>query len=118
MKSEGKSMEVNLEAIKALYIVVNAGFGAEAVELIRECGSGGATIINARGTGGHFQSFLGSNFEPEKEIIISLVAQSVAEKIMQAIADKKGAKTPANGVCFILPVDKMTPINKQEPQKP
>lgn len=118
MENEGKSMQENNETMKAVYIVVNAGFGAEAVELIRECGSGGATIINARGTGHHFQSFLGGNFEPEKEIIISLVTSSVAEKIMQTIADKKGAKTPANGVCFSLPVDKMTLINKQEPIKP
>lgn len=109
--------EIN-EKIKALYIIINAGFGAKAVELIKECGSGGATIINARGAGQHLHYFLGNQIEPEKEIIITLVPESVADKIMNAIQEKTGAKTPANGVAFCLPVDKMTNINKQEPVRP
>jgi nitrogen regulatory protein PII len=105
----------NSDNIKALFIIVNAGFGDEAVEIARDCGAGGATIINARGTGHRQKSFLGINVEPEKEIIISLVQESAAAKIMDAIKERTGLQSPANGISFYLPVDKMTLINKFTP---
>ena len=36
--------------LKALYIIVNAGFASEVVDIARSLGSTGATIINARGS--------------------------------------------------------------------
>ncbi|MDR3263855.1 MAG: P-II family nitrogen regulator [Clostridiales bacterium] len=100
------------ENIKALFIVVNAGFSTEAVEIARQCGAKGATIINARGTAGVNYKLSGINYEPEKEMILSLVSESVAEKIMNAVRDKTGISTPAHGICFSMPVEKMTLLNK------
>jgi nitrogen regulatory protein PII len=100
------------ENTKALYIVVNAGFSDEAVEIARSCGAGGATIINARGTAEQLKSSLGIAYEPEKEIIISLVPESMADKIMVAIKERIGINTPSHGLCYTMPVDKMTLLNK------
>ena len=36
--------------LKALYIIVNAGFASQIVDIARENGSTGATIFNARGS--------------------------------------------------------------------
>jgi nitrogen regulatory protein PII len=102
------------ENIKALYIVVNAGFSDEAVEIARGCGARGATIINTRGTRYQFKSLLGTEFEPEEEIIISLVPESIADKIMAAIKDRIGINTPSHGLCYTLPVDKLTLLNKAD----
>lgn len=104
----------NAETIKALFIIVNAGFSNDAIDIARECGAPGATVLSARGTGQQYHNtFLGVNIESEKEMIISLVSETVAEKIMDAIQQRTGVQTPALGICFCMPVDKMTLINKQ-----
>ncbi|MDR1906153.1 MAG: P-II family nitrogen regulator, partial [Clostridiales bacterium] len=93
------------EKVKALFIVVNAGFSEEAVEIARECGARGATILNARGSAGVKYKLSGINYEPEKEMILSLVADDVAAKIMNAVHAKSGIGTPAHGICFSMPVE-------------
>ncbi|MDR0854949.1 MAG: P-II family nitrogen regulator [Christensenellaceae bacterium] len=102
----------NTENIKALYIIVNAGFSDEAVEITRNCGARGATLINARGTGQQLKTILGIAYEPEKEIIISLVPEHIADRIITAIKENIGVNTPSQGICYTMPVDKMTLISK------
>ena len=104
------------EKMKALIIIVNAGFSDEALDIARECGSGGATIINARGTGRKFvESMFGIHYEPEKEFIVTLVTETVAEKILAEIPKSIGENSPVNGICFCMPVDAMTLIKKANP---
>ena len=106
------------EKMKALIIIVNAGFSENALEIARSCGSGGATIINARGTGQQFaKSFIGIHYEPEKELVITLVTEAVAEKIMREVPEKIGSKSAVNGICFCMPVDAMTMIHKNGKKK-
>lgn len=100
------------EKMKALYVIVNAGFGEEAVEIVRAHGAAGGTIFNARGTGAIGKYGDSLLFEPEKEIILSLVPEKIADNIMHAIKTQVGVETKGNGVCFLLPVDKMSMINK------
>jgi len=99
---------MNHQSNKALYIIVNAGFSDEAVSIARMCGARGATIINARGTGSGFRA----NYEPEKEIIVSIVDEETAYSIMKSIKLKAGTNTPANGICYCLPIDRVSFINK------
>lgn len=40
-----------MENKKALFIIVNSGFSDHAIEIARNCGAGGATVIIARGSG-------------------------------------------------------------------
>lgn len=101
----------NTGASKVLYMIVNAGFADEIIEIARSAGAAGATIINARGEGVTHKSFMGITVDTEKEIILTVAKDEVAERIMSAIKEKAGFSTPANSICFMLPVDKMTEIN-------
>ncbi|MDR1697388.1 MAG: hypothetical protein LBR37_00495 [Erysipelotrichaceae bacterium] len=98
--------------MKALFIIVNAGFSDEVVKRGRELGAGGATIINARSTGKDFIKAFGISFEEEKEIIISLVEDEVAERIGASFEDEKYKNEHGNGIAFSLPVDSVSLINK------
>lgn len=100
-----------IDNMKALYIIVNAGFANDVVEVAQKCGAGGATILSARGSGAKFASFLGMHYEPEREIIIRVVTNEVSEKIILEIKNKFGKETPTNGVCFTVPVENMTTLN-------
>ena len=91
-----------MKELKALYIIVNAGFSAEVVEIARAHGSTGATIINARGSVAKPKTILGITIDTEKEIVLSVVEKSVAVKIAE------GVGTAAHGLCFFLPVELST----------
>ena len=97
-----------MENMKALFIVVNAGFSEEIVDIARAEGAGGATIINARGGGAKHQSILGITVDSEKEMVLSVADGKTAAKIMDAVKEKAGIETPAHGICFFMPVEKMT----------
>ena len=93
---------------KALMIIANAGFSDEIIQLARKAGATGATILNARGEGAIYKSFLGISVDSEKEMIIILVPDFVADKIMEDVKENAGINSPAHAVCFTLPVEKMT----------
>ena len=100
--------ESNLEV---LFIIVNAGFADEVTQIAREAGMKGATILNARGEGAQHESFLGITIDTEKEIVMSATDNCTAKKIMAAIKEKAGIKTPAHGICFTTPANKAVGLN-------
>ncbi len=97
-----------MNELKALYIIVNAGYSSQVVDIAREMGAGGATILNARGSAAKPQTILGITIDTEKEIVLSVVGEEVAVKIVKAIKEKAGVGTPAHGLCFFLPVEMST----------
>lgn len=101
----------NTGDIKALFIVVNAGFTDAVMEVARAAGVKGATILHARGEGSMHKSFLGITVDSEKEIILSLIEKNIADDIMAAIADNAGFLSPSHAICFTMPVEKTTKIN-------
>ena len=97
-----------MKELKALYIIVNAGFSAEVVEIARSLGATGATIINARGSVAKPKTILGITIDTEKEIVLSVVTKDIAVKIAEAISEKAGVGTNAHGLCFFMPVEMST----------
>lgn len=99
-----------MNELKALYVIVNAGFSSEVIDIARSLGSTGATILNARGSAGKPQTILGITIDTEKEIVLSVVKKDIAVKIMEEIKKKMGVGTPAHGLSFFLPVEMSTLI--------
>jgi nitrogen regulatory protein PII len=94
----------NAGGVKALFIIVNMGFGSQAVEVAQEAGAEGAVVINAVGTGMARKSLMGIPSESEKEIVLTLAGEDMAGKVVAAIKERLGVETPAHGICLILPV--------------
>lgn len=97
-----------MRELKVLYIIVNAGFASKVVEIARDLGATGATIINARGSISKPKTILGITIDTEKEIVLSVVNKEVAIKIIDKIKLEAGVGTPAHGLCFFLPVEMLT----------
>ncbi len=97
-----------MKELKALYIIVNAGFSADVVEIARSQGATGATIINARGSVAKPKTILGITIDTEKEIILSVVEKDVAIKIMEKVKETAGVGTEIHGLCFFVPVEMST----------
>ena len=97
-----------MKNLKALYVIANAGFSSQIVDIARSVGAPGATIINARGSVANPQTILGITIDSEKEIILSVVEESIAIKVMEKIKEQAGAGTSAHALCFYLPVEMST----------
>jgi len=97
--------------MKALFMVVNAGFAEDVIEVAREVGVKGATILNARGEGSHHESFFGITLDTEKDMVFCITEEETADKAMEAVKEKAGVKTPAHCICFTMPIDKTVGLN-------
>ena len=93
---------------ESLFVVVNTGFTETVMTAAREAGANGGTIINGRGAGSLMaQKKYGIAITPEKEIIIILVKKSFADKVMNAVYKAAGVGTPAGGIVFSLPAERV-----------
>ncbi len=99
-----------MKELKALYVIVNAGFSAEIVDIARANGATGATILNARGSVAKPKTILGITIDSEKEIVLTITEKDIAVKIMEEVKEKAGIGTLAHGLCFFMPVE-MTTLN-------
>ena len=99
-------MEDNTE-MKALYVIANAGYTDEIMDIVRAAGGTGGTIVHARGEGSHHRSFMGITIDHEQEIIICITDSNTAERIMEGIKEKAGWKTDVHGICYVMPVDRI-----------
>ena len=93
---------------ETLFAVVNSGFTETVMNAAREAGANGGTIIHGRGAGSLLaQKKYGIAITPEKEIVIILVKKSIADKVMNAVYTAAGVSTPAAGIVFSLPAERV-----------
>ena len=91
--------------------IVKRGWSQRIVEAARKAGAEGGTIIRGRGTGIHEQKkLIGITIEPEKEIILTLIAKEKTEQVLNAIIEAGELKKPATGITFVLDVAQVAGI--------
>ena len=96
------------DEIKLIVTIVRKGFADGVVDASREAGAEGGTILQGRGTGIHEKKALfGIPIHPEKEIVLTLVPEKLAKKVLDAIIVRARLDEPGNGVGFMVDVDKM-----------
>ncbi len=96
--------------------IVNKGWSERVVKSSKAAGAEGGTILFARGTGVREKTtFLGISVEPEKEMILTIVPNSLTEEVLQAIVDGAGLEKPGAGIAFVLPIKAVAGICHLEP---
>ena len=89
--------------------IVNKGYSDYVVQASREAGATGGTIINALSSSSNdAEKFLGVTIHPEKEIVLTVVKSADKAKIMKSICESTNLDTIGRGMCFALPVSKLT----------
>ena len=106
---------------EAIFCIVNAGFSDAVMDAAKEFGARGGTVIRARGTANaEAEKLFNIAIQPEKEIVMILVDQSIKNDILHALYRAVGLKTPGQGIAFSLPVDQvvgLTPAPKADADK-
>ena len=103
---------------EVIFAIVDSGFAEEVMDLAREEGARGGTIINARGVAREeAAAFFGITLHAEKEILMMVVERELRDQILNVIYKKMGMAKKAKGIAFSLPVSDVAGLVQQEEQK-
>lgn len=90
---------------EVIFVIVNSGFAEEAMDVAREQGVRGGTIINARGVAKEKEAtFFGITVHAEKEILMMVVDKDIRDNVLNAMYSRMGMDKKAQGIAFSLPV--------------
>ena len=106
---------------EVILAIVNAGFAEEAMDLARQQGVRGGTILNARGVAREeAAAFFGIAIHAEKEILMMVVDREIRDNVLNAIYKQMGMKGKAKGIAFSLPVSDvagLAPVVKEKTEE-
>lgn len=100
---------------EVLFAIVNAGFAEEVMDIARDEGARGGTILNARGVAREdAAAFFGIPLHAEKEILMMVVEKDIKDNILNAVYKKMNMAKKATGIIFSLPVSDVAGLVQQE----
>ena len=98
---------------EVIFVIVNSGFAEEAMDVAREAGVRGGTIINARGVAKEAEAtFFGITVHAEKEILMMVVDKAIRDNVLNAMYTRMGMGKKAQGIAFALPVSDVAGLVK------
>ena len=90
---------------EVVFAIVNAGYAEDVMEVAREQGVRGGTILNARGVlKEEAAAFFGITLHADKEVLMMVVEKEIRDKVLNAIYKEMGMAKKARGIAFSLPV--------------
>ena len=101
---------------EVIFAIVNSGFAEDVMEVAREQGVRGGTILNARGVVREdAAAFFGITLHADKEILMMVVEKSLRDKVLNAIYKEMGMAKKAKGIAFSLPVSDVAVLAPVQP---
>jgi len=90
---------------EVIFAIVNSGFAEDVMDIARELGVRGGTILNARGVvKADAAEFFGISLHEDKEILMTVVERDIRDQVLNAIYKEMGMAKKAKGIAFSLPV--------------
>ena len=90
---------------EVIFAIVNSGFAEDVMDVAREHGAHGGTILNGRGVAREEAAeFFGIPLHAEKEILMMVVEKEIRDNVLNAIYKQMGMDKKARGIAFSLPV--------------
>ena len=90
---------------EVVFAIVNAGYAEDVMDIAREQGVRGGTILNARGVlKEEAAAFFGITLNQDKEILMMVVEKNIRDNVLNAIYKQMGMDKKAKGIASSLPV--------------
>ena len=103
---------------EVVFAIVNSGFADDVMDIAREQGVRGGTILNARGVvKEEAAAFFGITLHQDKEILMMVVEKSIRDNVLNAIYKQMGMAKKAKGIAFSLPVSDVAGLAAVQPAK-
>jgi nitrogen regulatory protein PII len=98
---------------EVILAIVNGGYAEEVMDVAKEYGARGGTIINARGVAREeTAAFFGFNLHQDKEVLMIVVEKSIRDAVLNGIYKAMGMSKKATGIVFSLPVSDVAGLVK------
>ena len=102
---------------EVIFAIVDDGYAEDVMEVAKEHGVRGGTIINARGVANQeAAAFFGITLHTEKEILMMVVEKKIRDNVLNAIYKDMGMAKKAKGIAFSLPVSDVAGLVKETEQ--
>ena len=103
---------------EVILAIVNEGLADDVMDVAREHGVRGGTILTARGvTNEEAAAFFGISIHSEKEILMMVVENSIKNAVLNAVYDKLDMSKKTKGIVFSLPVSAAAGLVGQDEEK-
>ena len=103
---------------EVIFAIVNSGYAEDVMDVAREQGARGGTILNARGVAREdAAAFFGITLHAEKEVVMIVVEKNIRDNVLNAIYKEMGMAKKAQGIAFSLPVSDVAGLVKIEEPK-
>ncbi len=100
---------------EVIFAIVEEGYAEDVMDVAREQGAKGGTILNARGVAREDAAeFFGITLNMEKEIVMMVVPKTIKNDVLNAIYKEMGMSKKAHGIAFSLPVTDTAGLVKAE----
>ena len=104
-----------MNRFEVVLCILNNGFSEAAMDAARAAGARGGTIMHGRGTASKdAEKLFNITIQPEKEIVMILVACDIRDAVLKALYDAVGVNTEAQGIAFTLPVENVVGLNARK----
>lgn len=100
---------------EVVFAIVNEGYAESVMDVARDHGVRGGTILTARGvTREEAAAFFGISIHAEKEILMMVVEKEIKNTVLNAIYDKLEMAKKSKGIVFSLPVTAAAGLLEQQ----
>ena len=90
---------------------VRKGWGDSVLEATMAAGAHGGTVLFGRGIGRNEQQrVFGIQIEPEKEVVLTLVAADAVDRVLKEVVRAAELTMPGHGLAFVVAVDQVAGI--------
>ena len=103
---------------EVIFTIVDEGYADDVMEVAKEQGVRGGTILNARGVvNQEAAAFFGIHLHSEKEILMMVVEKDIRDKVLNAIYQHMDLSRKATGIAFSLPVSDVAGLVQHHEEK-
>lgn len=97
----------------ALVAILAEDLEDKAIEIAKETGAGGVTILNGRGLGAREKkTFFGLTYEGAQSILIFVLERKLSLSVLKRLTKELDLETESKGVAFTLPLEHIAGIDK------
>ena len=101
---------------EVIFAIVNSGYAEDVMDVAREHGVRGGTILSARGVvREEAAAFFGITLHQDKDMLMMVVDRQIRDEVLNAIYKEMGMAKKAKGIAFSLPVSDVAGLAPAEP---
>ncbi|MDQ7055687.1 MAG: hypothetical protein Q9M89_04055 [Persephonella sp.] len=101
-----------------LIAIVSEELEEKTIEIARNSGAGGVTILHGTGIGlKEKKTFFGLTYEGRETVLIFVLERKLALKVLKTINRELELEKEDRGIAFTVPIEHLSGINREEYMK-